>query len=93
MGLDLKAFSGRSFRIGAAAVGLNDSTIQQAGQGGGNRTHSEHTFAHRLGSKLQFQKLSCHKLKLTNKQTNQTTTITCWQRVNYSTEVLNTQQY
>ena len=36
VGLDPKAFSGHSFRIGAAstaaAVGLNDSTIQQAGR-------------------------------------------------------------
>ncbi len=47
VGLDPKAFSGHSFRIGAAAIGLNDSTIQQAGRWKSNtfgtyiRNHSD----------------------------------------------------
>ncbi len=66
VGLDPKAFSGHSFRIGAAstaaAVGLNDSTIQQAG----NQTHSEHISANRRRSKQQSQTLSSHKVNLKN---------------------------
>ncbi len=61
--LDPKAFSGHSFRIGAAstaaAVGLNDSTIQQAGRWKSNtfRTYIR---------KQATQQLSSHKVNLKN---------------------------